>query len=69
MSEPAVKINREDDVETRFRDALKDVLETVRKLAPYFNTVDDLADALEMALVSDGQLRMILGKVIGKPKR
>jgi hypothetical protein len=69
MAEPAMKLSREDDVEVRFRSALQDVLETTRKLAPYFNSVDDLVDSLELALVSDGQLRLLMNKVLPRQKR
>ena len=69
MAEPAIKMQREDDFDTKFRGALQDVLETTRKLAPYCNSVDDLIDMLELALTNDGQLRMVIGKIIPRQKR
>lgn len=69
MAEPAIKMQREDDFDTKFRGALQDVLETTRKLAPYCNSVDDLIDMLELALTNDGQLRMVMGKIIPRQKR
>ena len=69
MDEPTTKMSREEELEKRFRDALRDVLETTRKMAPYFSSVDDLVDAMELALVSDGQLRLLMGKVLSRQKR
>ena len=55
--------------EAAFRDSLRDVIVILKTNAPFYMTVDDLIDTLELALDNDGLLRLLLDKATKRPKR
>lgn len=46
--------------EEGFREALKDVVAVVEKLAPYCQSFDDLVSMVKLAVENDGQLRLLM---------
>ena len=51
------------------RDSLQDVITIVDRLEPYCQTVSELSEMLTLALENDGQMRLLLDKIVKKPKK
>jgi hypothetical protein len=51
------------DVEASFRNSVSDAIPLIKALSRHCRTVDDVVKMLELALVSDGQLHMIIEAV------
>jgi hypothetical protein len=52
--------------EQQFRESLKDVLVTIEKLSDYCVTPQEMYEMVNLAITSDGQLRILAEKVLGK---
>lgn len=50
----------EPTAEDRFRSALEDAVMILKKLAPKFGSVSDMAASMELALTNDGQLQLLM---------
>lgn len=51
-------------VEQNFRSGLEDVAAIVQRLEPYCQTTAELAEMIELAKRNDGQLRILMEKVL-----
>ena len=51
------------DMESKFRDSLQDVVIVAERLAPYCKDVEELLGMLRLGIESDGQLRLLMGKI------
>ncbi len=61
----------QEEIETGFRKALEDVVPIIQRLAPGCRNLEELTSMLELAQVNDGQLRMLMERVLSKdgPRR
>lgn len=50
------------------RASLQDVLQCLNTMAPYCETVKELIDLVELALINDGQLKLIMKPILSGKK-
>lgn len=53
-------------VEDSFREALADVVEITKKLAPYCSSVAEMVEMMELAQSNNSQLSLLIGIVKAK---
>jgi len=51
--------------EEAFRASLEDVVVVLKKLATFCRTPEEVVDLCELALISDGQLKLLMVTVLG----
>jgi hypothetical protein len=72
MPDPAPRLSPStpaEDFEAAFRFNIEGVVETLEKLAPYFDSVEDLVESLKLALTNDGHMRFLTNKLIKQKRR
>lgn len=55
-----------EEIETSFRKVIEDISPIIKKLAPLCQSIEELTSMIELAVINDGQLRLLMKEVLSK---
>jgi hypothetical protein len=69
VAPPPERLDKREELEDGFKDALDDVVRVIEALRPYCQTPDELSDMVKLALQNKGQLKLLMATITAPSKR